>query len=213
MSRLLYRSQSEKKSGGCDKFGSVSTDVKSVHTGRESEGHLSWYAAYCVHHFIVHVIIPQYTVCCPTYEERWVHVMSRRTNFDACRITRWDAVSSPVNPVGVNVVNANPVHDSEPSHKGHTQPLHRGHSDGVRLLNLLCKQVVLVLARMRRLVSDFKFVHRAQQIIRGTTVRNPDRKEKPLSWREENRLHRFLCVYLHPHLYLYLHIHRVFAFN
>ena len=26
------------------------TDVKSFHAGRGSEGHLSWYAAYCVNH-------------------------------------------------------------------------------------------------------------------------------------------------------------------
>ena len=47
------RSQSEEKSKGCDKFDSVPTvsrtDVKPSHTGRESECHLSRYAAYCVH--------------------------------------------------------------------------------------------------------------------------------------------------------------------
>ena len=53
MSRLVRRSQSE-NNGGSDKFGSVSTgsrtDVQSLHAEKESEGHLSWYAAFRVCH-------------------------------------------------------------------------------------------------------------------------------------------------------------------
>ena len=66
----MSRSPSEKKkSGGCDKLGSVSsisqTDVKSVHAGRGSEGHLSWYTAHgilrntCAHSS--HVVHTSYT--------------------------------------------------------------------------------------------------------------------------------------------------------
>ena len=40
----------EKK--GCDKFDTFptisQTDVESLHAGRESEGHVSWYTAHCV---------------------------------------------------------------------------------------------------------------------------------------------------------------------
>ena len=39
------------------------------------------------------------------------------------------------------------------------QPLHRGQSDGVRLLNLLCEKEVLFLARKRKRVLNFRFVH------------------------------------------------------
>ena len=54
MLRLVQRSQSKRKSGGCDKFGSVSkgsrTDVNSVHTGGESQrAFWSWYSAHCVY--------------------------------------------------------------------------------------------------------------------------------------------------------------------
>ena len=52
MSRSVQRSQTEKKR--CDKFNTVSassrTDVKSLHAGKESEGHLSWCAACCACH-------------------------------------------------------------------------------------------------------------------------------------------------------------------
>ena len=58
VSRPAQKSQPERKKA-CDKFGSVSkgprTNVKSVHTGRESEGHLSCYSAQCAYNFTVHV--------------------------------------------------------------------------------------------------------------------------------------------------------------
>ena len=45
-------SPTEKKGEGCDKFDAVltisQTHVKSLHTGRGSEGRVSWYTAYCI---------------------------------------------------------------------------------------------------------------------------------------------------------------------